>query len=900
MTTFVGRERELAFLSGRLAEALDGEGGAVLIEGEAGAGKTALAHALARRARADGVRTAWGACLEGEGAAPYRPWTQVFRGLGIAPPDLAAGSRTRLFDEVAGLVRDAAGPGLLLVLDDLHWADPSSLALLQVVAAEAPDARLLLVGLYRGPEAPPALRPVLRGRACSPMVLGGLTPGETGRLAADELGHELDDRALAGLRERSGGNPLFVLELLRLRKATGDAAGLPSGVRDVIEQRAGRLGPSAAAAVRRAAVLGREFPLPVFTAVTGEPPEALDEAVAAGLVRVDPAGTARFSHALVQEALYSRLGTSERRRLHALAAEAVRADGTAEALAYHLREAGDAERALEATLEAARQAVSRLAHEHAAAQYRAALALPGAAAVRAGLLVELARCEFRSGEVEDGWRHCREAADLGRASGDARVVADAATVPRDLAFSPLTAQVHALCREALALLGDADPVRETRLLAQLAITADPWASTAGAGPALGERALAAAEGTGDPDALLLALQARHTELTNGRHVRERLALGERAALLGRTLPEAALWGHTWRMDGFAELGRRVDFDAELAAFTGHVERSGEPLWRWRLLLLRAAVALVEGRFAEGRARAAEARALGRRCRHAGAEHLDLVFAAHAAMLTGDGLAEVEPLVRRFGEQGPFFARSWLAVVLAHLGRRDEAAMIWRSVAPHLERVPALAAEWLIISAGHAELLSLLGEKAGAPAVYATLLPFAGRQSVGPAHTPWGGPVALHLGRLALLMEDVEAAGAHLAAALEESGALGSPPYQAMAHLELARLCALRRGPGDVRAAATHRETALDLAETLGMAPLADRARALARAGGPGPLSSRERQVAALIAEGLSNRQIAGRLHLSERTVENHISHILDKLGVGNRTLIASWHASRPDAERHGR
>src|SRR5690348_5746784 len=120
---FVGRERELGFLRTRLAEARSGEGGVVLVEGEAGAGKPAFAPPLSTIARDDGMTRAWGACLEGGGAAPYGPWSRLFRALGL--PELDHGSRARLFVETVETLRTAAGPGLLLVIDDLHWADPS-------------------------------------------------------------------------------------------------------------------------------------------------------------------------------------------------------------------------------------------------------------------------------------------------------------------------------------------------------------------------------------------------------------------------------------------------------------------------------------------------------------------------------------------------------------------------------------------------------------------------------------------------------------------------------------------------------------------------------------------------------------------------------------------------------
>jgi predicted ATPase len=141
----VGRAGELAGFDGRLAGARARRGGLVLVEGDPGVGKTALANSVVGRARRAGMRTAWGACLEGEGAAAYRPWIQILRELGesgsalLDPVDPAvgeAGSRFQLFDDIVETLRAAAAEnGLLLVLDDLHWADVPSVRLLQALAA---------------------------------------------------------------------------------------------------------------------------------------------------------------------------------------------------------------------------------------------------------------------------------------------------------------------------------------------------------------------------------------------------------------------------------------------------------------------------------------------------------------------------------------------------------------------------------------------------------------------------------------------------------------------------------------------------------------------------------------------------------------------------------------------
>lgn len=189
---------------------------------------------------------------------------------------------------------------------------------------------------------------------------------------------------------------------------------------------------------------------------------------------------------------------------------------------------------------------------------------------RQELLVDLARCEFRSGAVADAWVSCRAAADLAKARGDAVTVADAAVVVRGLANDPVCHEVHALCRDALALLAGQDPVREARLLGQLAVTANRWAG--GPEPGISERALLAAEATGDADARFLALQARHADLADVRFAAKQLSIDERAVQLGRETGcgDYAVWGHVWRADAFWELSRRIQLDTEVAALTAAV------------------------------------------------------------------------------------------------------------------------------------------------------------------------------------------------------------------------------------------------------------------------------------------------------------------------------------------
>lgn len=897
------------------------------MDGDAGMGKTTLADEVSRRARRDGWRTAWGACLEGGAAPAYWPWAQVLRDLGASADRLHESSadadpsaRFRLFDEVIEMLRGSSANGLLIVLDDLHWADTASLRLLQVLATEVGRRKILALGLYRGKDLPAGdttsvLSAIGRERACTRLTLGGLSDDEIARLAAAALPHEPDARLVRVVQDRSEGSPFFALELLRLVGEPGGSTGtaLPRGVREVIGRRLDSLTPATRHVLCQAAVLGREFTVGELGGLTGQPPQVvldgLDEARGRALVSEGVAQDFRFAHALIQEVAYADLPAVQRQRLHAGAAAAIGDDDArVDALAHHLRRAatlGSADAAMAATLRAARRARRQLAYEHAAFQLGQALELfpllPDQTHVRADLLLELARCQFRSGAVTPAWASCQQAAELGRAAGDAALMADAATVLRGIsntAVDPVCDEINALCRETAPLL-TGDPVREAKVLAQQAITAYAFASDGST--ELSDRAVQHAEASGDPDARFMALQARQVQLVHPRYLLERLTNGEHAVQLGRETgrDDYLAWGHLWRLDAFWELGRRQRMDRELADYAAVVARMKQPLEQWRLTMVQACQAEMRGQFQQARALADQALLIGRRNGHEGAEFVHLIVRARIARLTGHGAEDAARDVGRFVESSPAGAHAWLAFQLLEMGRVDDAAAAFRVIEPHIGEFPQHAPEWIPATTGMAYLCTRLSTRDTAAPLYEALLPFADRQVVAGAFTGSEGPVARSLGMLAMQLGEFDAAETHLRAAVQSAIDMGSPPYEALTRFEIARLSLARGRPENGRTAASELDTALRLAHRLGMRPLQERISHL-RAEQPArrsPLSRREEELAALVAEGMSNRQIAERLYLSERTVETHVRNILTKLDVTNRTQIASWVAGRSTGTR---
>ena len=438
----VGRDDQLAALEGVLGGARGGYGRVVLVAGEPGIGKTRLAEEAARRAAAAGMQVAWGRCHEGDGAPALWPWVQVVRQLaaGLAPGQLAAmlgpsaawlgqllpeldgpapppeprpvadlgAARFQFNQAVAGLLRRLAGDRpLLVVVDDLHWADVPSLSLLAFLAGELTDARLVVVGTYRDVEALPGrpLAEALGALAREPVVeripLGGLDRAGVAALIGRTIGGRPAEPLVQAVADRCGGNPFFITELLRLLQserglAAGDAAAaarrdIPVGVRDVLRARLARLPAQTGTFLMVAAVAGRRFDLDLVEAVTGledEPAlDAAEAAVLAGLLLEDDraAGRYRFAHALVRETIYQDISRARRARLHARVVDALLAVRGAEPepaaeMAYHCGQAAPvigAARALPHLLRAGEQAAAQLAYEAADEQFERALQLAG-------------------------------------------------------------------------------------------------------------------------------------------------------------------------------------------------------------------------------------------------------------------------------------------------------------------------------------------------------------------------------------------------------------------------------------------------------------------------------------------------------------------------------------------
>jgi tetratricopeptide (TPR) repeat protein len=431
----VGRETELRRLESALERAATGSGSAVLIHGEPGIGKTRLVEELVARASDRGFITATGGGVDGGSTPAHWPWVVaitalldrarpegVREALGAGAAELAQvvpevndligrvdppvnndaeTGRMNLFQAVAGLLAELGkNTPLLVVLEDLQWADVASLQLLGFLGPRLKENPVLLVGTYRpdevGPDHPlrDTLAVLARHQAVEQVELNGLDETGVAQLISLYSGISADPNLLATVNARTEGNPFFVTELARLLAADarlgaeGAVGTIPSGVRDVVRRRLSRLPAETNAVLSTAAVIGRDFELRVVSAAfkldTDGTLGLVEAAVAGGLVAEHPRspGVFRFNHDLVRETILEGLTAARRAMLHARIAEALEAvygdAGRPIEIAYHFSEAASVTgpgRAVPHILRAAESAIASLAYEQAGAQLDRALQL---------------------------------------------------------------------------------------------------------------------------------------------------------------------------------------------------------------------------------------------------------------------------------------------------------------------------------------------------------------------------------------------------------------------------------------------------------------------------------------------------------------------------------------------
>jgi DNA-binding SARP family transcriptional activator len=868
-TPLVGRGEPLAALRAVWRRARAGSSAVVTVEGEAGSGKTRLLIEVANEASADEAIVLAGRCTE-DVAVAFAPFTEALRpyvagSAAVLPqwvarelarllpelePDAAApegepqDARHRLFEAVAATIAHAARQApVLLILEDLHWADRATVEMLGHVIRTLAWAPVLVAGSMREQSAGEdlALHALMddlrRERRLERVTLAGLSEEETGALAGAWLGAPASAGVAAALHRRTNGNPFFVEELARqLVESHSDrsaetliaAAGaeVPEGVRSLIDRRLARLPEPAAWAVRLAAVAGEDFALADVAAAYEESDEAvaegLEAAVAAGLVDEGPsAGRYRFAHELVREAVLAGLSGTRRALLHRRLAEVLEGlpgDRRLPELARHLLDARplvDAAKAAGCALRAAEQATRTLAYEDAAELLVRAAAggLDERDPLRAEVLLALADAHQRMGEAPGARSYLKEAARLARALGSGDLLARAALGAAGLTVTvgPVRAPVRALLEEALAAVGEDSELRP-RLLGRLAIEVyyEPPATLR---ERLSAEALDAGRRTGGR-ALLEALGARHVALWSPDHTEERLAIADDlvAAAHASGDREAELQGLNWRVADLFELG---DLDGVRAAIADYARLAADlrlPAYDWYVPMWQATLALLANRLEEAQRLSEEGARIGRSAHD---ENAELLFEVQrngingAAGRMGD---EDYERIRRRADRSPA-GGAWRAFLLARTILRGDADAVARALGGEVTALASapLDANWLYTTTGLGVLSAHLGDERAAAELYPRLLPYGHRIVTAGRCCACSGSASLALGMVAATLGDRPAAIGHLEEALRRNDSLGAVAFAAAARHALANLLSDRGRAENLRQEASAAAASIGMA-----------------------------------------------------------------------------------------
>ncbi len=968
---FVGRTAELEKLRSLMPRAEGERRRVALLAGEPGAGKSRLAREFAGQAAMAGALVLYGAC-DAAVRTPYGPFVEALErlvrvteaaelraALGSGGgeltrllPDLPAllgelpepveadpdTERHRLHTAVAELLANASrARPILLVIEDGHWADATTLLLLRHLARSAWSARLLILATFRDSDAdvPAELSETLadlrRSDEVVRMRLAGLSGTEVSDLVSRSAGSDPD----AGLHELAstihdltGGNAFLVCELWRALVETGivelaggqvrvtrplTELGTPESVREVVSQRLSRLAPRTIDLLELAATAGPEFELePVRRAAGIAEPEllaALEEAVGSGMIEELPSQrlACRFTHELVRRALYDRLSRLRRAELHLRVGEALESAGAGSDraladLAHHFGAAapfGEAGRAIDHNLRAARAASAALAFDDAAMRLRTAIDVGiEDDTERASALLELGAASHRAGKATAALDAFASAAEIARALDSAELLARAAIGYEDACWRPgiMRGDAGELLEEALAAVDEDSDELRIGLLAGLARALDMEGKRE-RGALVRENAVALARGREDRAGLAKVL-VRSYWARGTTPLEEILSMLTEARDLAEELGDVETHADAmaWRVPTFVAVGDLESARAEVVVLREMAERTAQPFMHHVAEHYGSAIALCEGNLADAEAMAGRSHDWGRLLigRDASGTHGIQMFGVRREQ---GRLAELAPVVRILaGEadrEGPW--RPGLVAVLAELGMEREARRELSRLA--VEGIDGFQTSlWLATLTYLTDACTALGDEAIAAIVYPKLEPLAGTNVMIGHLVACYGAADRYLGMLAATLGASARAEEHFERAMEQNRRMGASTWLAHTAFEYGRFL-LGRGRGVRDRAQALLGEAAGLAERIGMDGLLARIRLLGvpapDRGLPGGLSPREAQILKLVATGLSNREIGDELTISEHTAANHIRSILRKTDCANRTEAASY------AYRHG-
>ena len=905
---FVGRAAEYQTLTSKLADARNGRGSIVLLAGEPGIGKTRLTEEFCEQASSSAT-VIRGNCYEGDVAAPFGLWTEALRSLieqtpdaeladalGPGAPDIAVmmpeirrriphiveapridpeSERARLFESIGAFLRSAAETRpLVIFLDDLHWCDRPSLALLEQIARSITDRRVVIIGTYRDVEVDrehplaQTLAALRRMEHHERIAVGGFTVESIyDLLSAIEPSEEAEParRGLAQmLQGESEGNPFFIREVLNSLVETGDLVHhdgvwirvatssqelrVPEGVKEVIGRRLARLSDGCNRMLQRASAMTSGFTWDELRAICDENEDqlldALDEALGSQLLEERRKTSYVFTHALLRTTLYGELSAPRRAQLHRRVAESLEAlyaddldDHLSELAAHYMAAGGDAEKAITYSVRAGDRAQTLFAWEEAAAHYHRALqtnelAKEDRAEERCQVVLALAECNANSSRMAESVDPLRAAAILARKLPSAELfvlIANAFDRVAEGLEIDLTTERLELLDEALDMLGVEDSALKASTLATRARAAAAVANARAGLAAFGafamfgprndailaqaREAVAMAERVGDDNVVVWAITNLHAYASTPDNDREQLELIERAVAAAQRAQsmQAESRAYGARGDDLMHLG-------DMAEFRRNADRCAALAESLRVgvttaVIMHVAVEIAEGKLAAAEERLQEYASSATHVSHVFASIVQRYFVRHMQ----GRLDEMEQLWRAMVERMqslPLVSAS-LSWTLACMGNADEAGTGLAQLAQgDLAGIPRDNL-WRPTLNTMADACAEIGDRALALPLYDAVSPYASRVAALAPVLPLGsmGRVA---GRLATILERWDEAEQHFEMALEHNARMGFSAWVAWTRLNYGEMLLRRNGPGDRARGAALLRQALDFATESGM------------------------------------------------------------------------------------